>query len=192
MPEQEMANFLADKELMRQNYLSGIKRPRSYDLKFLRSWFERPKMGDFPLRGPDQDAWSPDKTYDLLAIQRRESSDPFSRWLADSLVPFFHNCFAKRFKQPLPEDPESEICQYSEGHLATVVNIFGTVLSSILPITSIVVLYFVTDTSVRLGLSVAFTAMFSCCLALVSRARRVEIFAASSAYVRPTTGLRQT
>jgi hypothetical protein len=177
MPEQEMANFLADKELMRQNYLSGIKRPRSYDLKFLRSWFERPKMGDFPLRGPDQDAWSPDKTYDLLAIQRRESSD---------------NCFSKRFKQPLPEDPESEICQYSEGHLATVVNIFGTVLSSILPITSIVVLYFVTDTSVRLGLSVAFTAMFSCCLALVSRARRVEIFAASSAYVRPTTGLRQT
>lgn len=187
---QEVADFLADKGLVQQTYLSEIKNPRSYDLEFLRSWFERPKMGNFPLRGPDQDAWSPDKTYDLLAIQRRESSDPFSRWLADNLVPFFHNCFAKRFKQPLPEDPESEVCQYSESHLATAVNIFGTVLSSILPITSIVVLHFVRDASIRLGLSVAFTAMFSCCLALVSRAKRVEIFAASSAYVVPTNGIR--
>jgi hypothetical protein len=140
-------------------------------------------MGNFPLRGPDQEAWSPDHTYDLIAVQCRESGDPFSSWLSDTLVPFFHNMFAKRFKQPLPEDPESEICQYSESHLSTVVNILGTVLSSILPITSTVALYFVTDTLVRLGLSVAFTAMFSCCLALVSRARRVEIFAASSAYV---------
>jgi hypothetical protein len=137
-------------------------------------------MGNFPLLGPDQDSWSNDHAYDLIALKRRDSSDPFSRWMTDTFVPFFHNILGKRFKKPLPEDPESEICQYSESHLSTVVNILGTVMASILPITSIIALYFVTNMLVRLGLTVVFTAIFSCSLALLSRARRVEIFAASS------------
>lgn len=142
-------------------------------------------MGNFPLYGRDQNAWSLENDYDLLAIQRRASSDPFSNWLTNSFVPLFHSILGKRFKQPLSEDPESEIFQYSETRLSAFVGVFGTVLSSILPITSIVVLYFVTNMLVRLGLTVVFTAMFSCCLALVSRAKRVEIFAASSTYECP-------
>jgi len=168
-------------QLSQQAYLSGLRGPNSYDLDFLRSWLERPNMGDFPLRGPDQDAWSAPNTYDLLALQRRENSDPFYRWLSNSFIPFFHNLVGKRFRKPLPEDPESEICQYSEAHLSTAISILGTILASILPISSIVVLYFVQNTLVRLGLSVAFTALFSFCLALVTRARRIEIFAACSA-----------
>jgi hypothetical protein len=140
-------------------------------------------MGNFPLRGPDQGAWSWENTYDLLAVSRRESSDPFSRWLTDTFLPFFHNILGKRFRKPLSEDPESEICQYSETSLSNAVNVLGTVLASVLPITSIVALYFVTNTLVRLEMSVAFTALFSCCLAVMSGAKRVEIFAASSAYV---------
>lgn len=181
----DISNRDIDRELAQQAYLSGLPGPKAYDLEFFRSWFERPKMGNFPLYGRDQDAWSPENDYDLLALQRRGSSDPFSNWLTNSFIPFFHNLLGKRFKQPLPEDPESEICHYSETRLSAVVGVFGTVLSSILPITSIVVLYFVTNMLVRLGLTVAFTAMFSCCLALVSRAKRVEIFAASSAYACP-------
>lgn len=138
-------------------------------------------MGNFPLRGPDQHSWSIEHTYDLLATARRESSDPFSRWLSDSFIPAFHNCFGKRFKKPLAEDPESEIGQYSEKHLSTAVNILGTVAASVLPIISIVVLYFATNTLIRLGLTIVFTGAFSCALALMTRARRVEIFAASSA-----------
>ncbi|KAH6664046.1 hypothetical protein B0J14DRAFT_682577 [Halenospora varia] len=163
-------------------YLSSFKGPKKYDLDFLRSWFERPKMGDFPLLGADRESWSPANTYDLIALQRRQSSDPFSHWLTNSFIPFFHNILGKRFKQPLPEDPESEICQYDEGCLGGVVNIIGTVVASLVPILSIVVLYFVTNILVRLGLTVAFTGAFSSLLALLSRARRVEIFAASSAF----------
>jgi hypothetical protein len=172
---------LVDAQLTHACYLAGLKGPRRYDLDFLRSWLERPMMGNFPLRGPDQHSWSEENTHDLLAIQRRESSDPFSRWLSDSFVPFFHNIFGERFKKPLPEDPESGICNYPEKYLSTVVNILGTVAASVLPITSIVALYFVNSTLIRLGLTIVFTAVFSCALALMTQARRVEIFAASSA-----------
>jgi hypothetical protein len=138
-------------------------------------------MGNFPLRGPDQKAWSPEHSYDLLAIRKRESSDPFSQWLTDYVIPCFHKRIGNRFRKPVPEDPESAMCEYSEPSISKAVNIFGTVLASMIPITSIVILYFVQSNLVRLGLSVVFTGVFSCCLAIVTKASRVEIFAATSA-----------
>ena len=46
---------------------------------------------------------------------------------------------------------------------------------------SFIILYFVTDTIARLGITVAFTVLFSVALMLVTQARRIEIFAATSA-----------
>jgi hypothetical protein len=51
-----------------------------------------------------------------------------------------------------------------------------------LPISSIVVLYFVSSTLARLAIVVGFTGLFALCLALTKRARRVEVFATTSAY----------
>lgn len=158
----------------------GHGRPKPYDLEFLRSWSERPTMGDFPLRGRDRHAWALGQTNDLIALQSRVSSDPFSRWLTDSFIPFFHRILGKRFRKPVPQDPESGICEYDEGHISGVVDVLGTVVASILPIGSIVGLYFVRHVLVRLGLIVVFTAVFSLALAVFSDARRVEVFVASS------------
>jgi hypothetical protein len=159
----------------------GLEAPNPYDLEFFRTWYKRRNMGNFPLRGPDQKAWSPEHSYDLLAIRKRESSDPFSQWLTDCVIPCFHKRIGNRFKKPVLEDPESAICEYSEPNLSKAVNVFGSVLASMIPITSIVILYFVQSNLVRLGLSVVFTGIFSCCLAILTKARRVEIFAATSA-----------
>lgn len=57
----------------------------------------------------------------------------------------------------------------------------GTVFSSLAPLISIVVLSFVANERVRLGLICAFTALFCCSLAIATKARRVEIFAATAA-----------
>lgn len=81
----------------------------------------------------------------------------------------------------IPEEPESEISQYSEERLTGFVHVLGTVLASLLPISSIVVLYFVSNLLVRLGIVAAFTALFSLALALITQARRIEIFAGTSA-----------
>jgi hypothetical protein len=53
----------------------------------------------------------------------------------------------------------------------------------VLPIASIVILYFIKSTLVRLGVIVAFTVLFAVALMLVTQAKRVEVFAATSAYV---------
>jgi hypothetical protein len=60
-------------------------------------------------------------------------------------------------------------------------NVLSTVLVSMLPIASIVILYFVEKTLDRLVITVAFTGLFALCLALTTRATRVGIFAAPSA-----------
>jgi hypothetical protein len=53
------------------------------------------------------------------------------------------------------------------------------VISSLLPVSSIITLYFVPNVVARLGIVVAFTAAFSICLTLVTQARRVDIFSAN-------------
>jgi hypothetical protein len=46
-----------------------------------------------------------------------------------------------------------------------------------------VILYFINSMLVRLGVIVAFTILFAAALTLVTQAKRVEVFAATSAYV---------
>jgi hypothetical protein len=55
-------------------------------------------MGNFLLRGLDQHAWSKENETDLIAIRRRESGEPFSRWLINTVVPYFHSRIGKRLK----------------------------------------------------------------------------------------------
>ena len=62
-------------------------------------------------------------------------------------------------------------------------HLVGVILASIIPAASIFTLYFVSDMVDRLGILLAFSALFSICLALFTTARRIEIFAATAAYV---------
>lgn len=92
-------------------------------------------------------------------------------------------------KSSLPIDPEnppvgenrSGLHYYDNRHIEAVTNILGTVLSSLAPLVSIVVLSFVVNGRARLGLVCAFTTLFCFSLAIATKARRVEIFAATAA-----------
>jgi hypothetical protein len=55
-------------------------------------------MGNFPLRGPDQNAWNKETETDLLAIRRRSHPDPLSSWFIDKVIPNFHRVFGYRVK----------------------------------------------------------------------------------------------
>jgi len=61
------------------------------------------------------------------------------------------------------------------------VGILDTVLASLIPIASILILYFVANVLDRLAIAVTFTGLFVFTLAVMTRARRVEVFAAASA-----------
>jgi hypothetical protein len=70
---------------------------------------------------------------------------------------------------------------FSEDRIRGFVRFLAVVLSSVLPILSIVVLYFIPNQTARLGARVAFSTLCSVTLAALSNAKNVEIIAATAA-----------
>lgn len=70
---------------------------------------------------------------------------------------------------------------YDDDQVGAVTDLLGTVLSSLAPLISIIALSFVKSEKARLGLICTFTLFFSFCLAVATKARRIEIFAATAA-----------
>ncbi|KAH6710951.1 hypothetical protein BKA61DRAFT_612737 [Leptodontidium sp. MPI-SDFR-AT-0119] len=168
--------------VLKQASLARLERPREYDLEFLRSWFRRPGMGSFPLLGIDRDAWDEKTESDLIAIKPRAVPDIFSKWFTESFIPRYHHIFGKKFRESLPENVGSGIYHYKESTLESVLGVLATVVASLLPICSVVALYLVPSNGIRLGMIAIFSACFSLALALMTNARRVEVFAATAAF----------
>ncbi|KAK9769780.1 putative DUF6594 domain-containing protein [Seiridium cardinale] len=166
--------------------LEQYSSPSSYDLEFLREWLVRPRMGNFPLIGPDRSSWCLRYEKDLVAIKARPLPDIFSRWLNFDMLPRWHQLFGGKLKKPT--DVEAGvglgIYEYDDTVLAATARIFTTVVASMLPLCSIIVQYFVRGDILRLGLIVVASALFALALALMTNARMIEIFAATSACVR--------
>jgi hypothetical protein len=138
-------------------------------------------MGNLPITSDDREAWTTEMEHDLVSVKDTMDADIFTEWVSERLVPSFHWVIGKHFKEPVSWDPASGVSWYSEARVKVVLDVFGTVISSLFPVVSIVALYSVNTMPARLGTIAAFTAVFSLCLALMTRARRVEIFAATTA-----------
>ena len=85
-----------------------------------------------------------------------------------------------------PDAPQQDVytqggfSKYDDARLIAIIEVISTVISSMLPISSIIILYFVTSLPARLGILLGYTALFPIALAIFTKARRVEIFAATS------------
>lgn len=80
-----------------------------------------------------------------------------------------------------PVDVEMHYLEYKNDRILRVANGLSSILSSLLLVVSILVLHFVTNMLVRLGVIAIFTTMFSFALILVTNARKVEVFAGTTA-----------
>jgi hypothetical protein len=77
--------------------------------------------------------------------------------------------------------PQSGFSEYDDARLIATINVIGTVISPLLPISSIIILCFVTSQPARLGIILDYTALFSIALAIFTKAIRIEIYVATSA-----------
>ncbi|KAK3367584.1 hypothetical protein B0H63DRAFT_455673 [Podospora didyma] len=161
--------------LFKQVFLANMQKPNPQDLRFLRSWFVRPGMGNIPIIGADRKAWDPPTEEDLVAIKPRLTPDHISRWFSNTVFPFYH-------RDPENADLGEGIYSYQEPRLVTLVDITVTVVAAVLPLLSTVVLYFLQTNPVKLGATVAFSSIFALALAIMTNARRVEVFAATAAF----------
>ena len=73
------------------------------------------------------------------------------------------------------------LAYFDDSKLNAVAHFLGTFIASMLPAMAIFVLYFVPDLLDRLWIILAFSALFSFTLAIFTKAKRVEIFAATAA-----------
>ena len=72
---------------------------------------------------------------------------------------------------------------YEEKAVIRVADMIGTAISSLLPVLAVIALYSVSEMLTRLGIIALFTVVFALALMVITKAKRVEIFAATAALV---------
>ena len=101
------------------------------------------------------------------------------------LLHFFQNVsnYIPKYTQRLTDD--KNVIIWSNQRVRTISRLLVIVSTIILLVVPIVLLYFFESTASRLSIIVIFMMMFLCALSLCTRARNVEIFAATAAYEDP-------
>jgi len=82
---------------------------------------------------------------------------------------------------PEGQGAETNLFHYSDAHLLGTIDLLSTVIASMAPLVPTVILYFVHNLGYRLAILCACSLVFSFCLTLVTKARRIEIFACTAA-----------
>jgi len=174
--------------LIQQTTLAQISKPSEYDSKVLQQWFVRRDLGNMPIFDDSASTWanpldddpeSPagvsNHLEDMIAINEpSDDLDSVTNWVMRTVLPNYHEKVARHFR-----DGETT---YRETTWYRVTSILATTLSTLLPILSIVVLYIVHNMPARLGIIAAFTASFSFILNFITKASRVDNFAATAAF----------
>jgi hypothetical protein len=84
-------------------------------------------------------------------------------------------------QKPVAGDVESGLTEYDDAKLTAITDFISVVVATMLPTASIFVLYSVTNMLARLGVIMAFSVVFSATLSVFTRARKIEVFAATAA-----------
>lgn len=174
-----------DSALVQQAQILAMKLPDRYDLDYIQRFIASPEMG-YPagLAGVDAEIWGDihaPKKYeaDIVTLSSRKRTDMFTKVLLEKGTQKMFDYAFDRFL--LKPSPVHGLLGYEENTLSRITYLITTALASLLPITSIVVLYFNHSIKVRLGVSAIFTVLLSFSLAFFTSARRTEIFALTAA-----------
>jgi len=79
-------------------------------------------------------------------------------------------------------DEENGLHRYDDKRVHRIADVTATLLASSMPLISIFVLYSVHNMWIRLGMVAVFTMLLALAMAVLTKARAVEIFAATAGY----------
>ena len=163
--------------------LSALQSPDTDRLRVLQDWLERPTYGNAFLQGVEARAWIGEaELHNFVAIGGKHGEDSVTRWLYKFIPGTYHDILGHRFKRSVSiNGSESSVYTYDDATLIKAIHIFSTVLSSLVPTISIFALFYTRNTTLRLVLVLIFTLLFTLVLSIFTKARRVEIFAATAA-----------
>jgi uncharacterized protein DUF6594 len=145
-----------------QNFLSGSETPIA--------WLE----GD--IWGLDE---SPEeRSPDLITLQRPETTDSFSRWLTTAASWFLDHKRARRIFRGSMHEGEMV---YSKPRLLDFFTKLISVISSQIPIGSIVILYLVKDIRYRFAVISGCALLVTLCLICFTQVRPIDVFLVTAA-----------
>ena len=113
-----------------------------------------------------------DEADDLVSLKHRTDEDFLTKSLQD------HWAFQSR----RTKDPLDCTTVYKENHVKRVVSVISIISAASLLIVAIVSLYVVKTPATKLGLAVLYTFVFALSVALLTSARRAEVYSAAAAY----------
>jgi hypothetical protein len=175
-----------DSALLKAHQVHSFASPVDRDIKFLREWLERPEGGDYSIKGVEVEPWKLCCAADLVSLLRLDGKDEFAQSLSDKILPWYHQYFGRRHRRqrrPANSDDDLDnISEYKCEVFVALANMTCMILSSVIPTTAIFALHFVKSTSARLAVITSMSFIFSFIMMVIVRGRRVEIFAATTAF----------
>lgn len=169
-----------DEALVQQSQILAYPEPGQWDLDDIQKLLYN--MG-LPLKGLDSTVWGTviapkDYSPDLITLCPRKKEDPFSDWMAEKAVANLLRCGCSRLMKP---SRVHGVIGYEDTRVMKITYWITSILASLIPIASIIVLYCVHSMSARLGVIGAFNLLISVCLSAFTNAKRSEVFAITAA-----------
>jgi hypothetical protein len=179
----EILTKMADEALVQQAKILAYPEPHLWDLTHVQHFLHNKEDLGLSLRGPDATVWGsvsqPKKhSPDLITLCPRPKEDPFSGWVLEKTLAKLFLCGCTRFMKP---SKRHGVIGFEDIQVLKVTYWITSILASLIPIASIVVLYLVHAMPARLGVIGAFNVLISVCLVGFTEAKRSEVFAITAA-----------
>lgn len=192
------ADIMTDDDLLRQSGVAQLPNPRRYDLCVLREWIGSRKGGDGFLSGHEALPWSLDEEQ-LVALSQRDH-DTVTAYIMEHLTPWYTRlrdkvralvhrimwrtlaCSHPSSQKAAPGHEEFGLVYCPDEPYERTARVMAVLASTLIPSLAIVILYFITSLIVRLVVAMLLSLLFSTAIALLTKARAVEIFASTAAF----------
>lgn len=186
--DHQSTDISKDHTLIQQQTVLQMSSPDPIDLNDIQCFIASDVMGLEPFLGPDKNTWGTyeDKnsfSKELVCLRGRDPTDSFSRWVGERATRYLLMCGGARWKKP---SSVFKTVVIRKGSILRVTFGITSVLASLIPITSIIVLKLcVSSIRDRLATIAGFNLLISVCLTVFTDARRTDVFAITAAYVTP-------
>ena len=102
--------------------------------------------------------------------------------MSNDILPLFHRRIGQKIKDPLPESKIHDTWEYKHSAFVVLGNVICMVLSALVPSVSIFILCFLRSMIARLSVITVMSFVFSVIMTFVVQGRRVDVFAATTAF----------
>lgn len=161
--------------------LRQLKNPAKKNLSILREWLGDPKGGNGFLRDSEFFTWEPQYDGDFVTFgAAKGEQDIFTIWFTSAFAKLYHSLWGHKRNGKVVIDEESGMVEYRDEYFDKFATAFSTTIASLLPVLAVLGLYFEKGLLKRIYIMIVMTAVFAAVLSLCSKARRIEIFAATA------------